>query len=149
MPCPEPFHVPTLLIIYNAFFLSLTQMLVFRSLYVMLSILLSMLVCAAGSLFCACLIRVQVYAPYVLARSRHELFSYLIKQITMLLLTISRCLAYAVQPAMILRCISLPCIGCCPKYTLHWTFFSCIWVLSTTINFVFAMFIVRPIGLHS
>ena len=35
-------------------------MLVLLSLYVMLSILLSILVCAAASLFCACLISVQV-----------------------------------------------------------------------------------------
>ena len=40
-------------------------MLVFLSLYVMLSILLSILVCAAASLFCACLVSVQVSASYV------------------------------------------------------------------------------------
>ena len=40
-------------------------MLVLLSLYVMLSILLSILVCAAASLFCACLVSVQVSAPYV------------------------------------------------------------------------------------
>ena len=50
----------TLLIIFA---LSLTQMLVFVSLYVMLSILLSVLVCAAASLFCACLVSVRVSAP--------------------------------------------------------------------------------------
>ena len=38
-------------------------MLVFLYLYVMLSILLSILVCAAASLFCACLVSVQVSAP--------------------------------------------------------------------------------------
>ena len=43
--------------------LSLTQMLVFLSLYVMLCTLLSILVCAARSLFCACLVSVQVSAP--------------------------------------------------------------------------------------
>ena len=48
-----------------SFVLSLTQMLVLLSLYVMLSILLSILVCAAASLFCACLVGVQVSAPYV------------------------------------------------------------------------------------
>ena len=31
----------------------------------------SILVCAAASLFCACLVSVQVYAPYVLAGSTH------------------------------------------------------------------------------
>ena len=45
------------------FVLSLTQMLVFLSMYVMLGILLSILVCAAASLFCACLVSVQVSAP--------------------------------------------------------------------------------------
>ena len=53
---------PTVLIISMACVLSLTQMLVFLSLYVMLSILLSILVCAAASLFCACL--VSVLGPY-------------------------------------------------------------------------------------
>ena len=43
--------------------LSLTQMLDFLSLYVMLSILLSILVCVAASLFCACLVSVQLSAP--------------------------------------------------------------------------------------
>ena len=47
------------------FVLSLIQMLVLLSLYVMFSILLSILVCAAASVFCACLISVQVSAPYV------------------------------------------------------------------------------------
>ena len=44
-------------------------MLVFLSLYVMLSILLSILVCAAASLFCASLVSVHVSAPYVIAGS--------------------------------------------------------------------------------
>ena len=56
MPCPGPFHLLTVLIKSMTFVLSLTQMLVFLSLYVMLSILLSILVCAAASLFCACLV---------------------------------------------------------------------------------------------
>ena len=46
-----------------SFVLSLTQMLVLLSLYVMLSVLFSILVCAAASLFCACLVSVQVSAP--------------------------------------------------------------------------------------
>ena len=48
-------------------------MLVLLSLYVMLTILLSILVCAAESLFCACLVSVQVSAPYVMAGSTQEL----------------------------------------------------------------------------
>ena len=97
----------TVLIISMTFVLSLTQMLVFLSLYVMLSIL-SILVCAAASLFCACLVSVQVSAPYyVIAGSTHELYTCLFRQMVRLLLKISRGLAYAAQPAMILRCIFL------------------------------------------
>ena len=81
------------------FVLSLTQMLVFLSLYVMLSILLSILVCAAARLFCACLVSVQVSAPYVIAGSTQELYtSCLFRQMARLLLKMSRCLAYAAQP---------------------------------------------------
>ena len=72
-PSQDHFMYLTVLIISMTFVLSLTQMLVFLSLYVMLSILLSMLVCAATSLFCACLVSVQVSAPYVMAGSTHEL----------------------------------------------------------------------------
>ena len=57
-PAQDHFIFLTLLIISMTFFLSLTQMLVFLSLYVMLSILLSILFCAAASLFCACLVSV-------------------------------------------------------------------------------------------
>ena len=64
-------------------------------------------VCAAASLFCACLVSVQVSAPYVIAGSTQELYTCLFRQMARLLLKMSRCLAYAAQPAMILRCISL------------------------------------------
>ena len=82
-------------------------MLVFLSLYVILSTLLSILVCAAASLFCACLVSVHVSAPYAIASSTLEFYTCLFRQTAMLLLKISRCLAYAAQPAMIRRCISL------------------------------------------
>ena len=59
-PAQDHFIFLTVLIISMTFVLSLTQMLDFLSLYVMLSILLSILVCAAASLFCACLVSVQV-----------------------------------------------------------------------------------------
>ena len=88
------------------FVFSLTQMLVFLSLYVMLSILLSTLVCAAASFFCACLVSVHVSAPYVIAGSTQELYTCIFRQMARLLLKISRCLANDAQPAMILRCIS-------------------------------------------
>ena len=55
-PAQDHFIFPTVLIISMTFVLSLTQTLVFLSLYVMLSILLSILVCAAASLLCACLV---------------------------------------------------------------------------------------------
>ena len=67
----------------------------------------SILVCAAPSLFCVCLVSVQVSAPYVIAGSTQELYTCLFRQMAMLLLKMSQCLAYAAQPAMILRCISL------------------------------------------
>ena len=121
------------------FALSLTQMLVFLSLYVMLSIFLSILVCVAASLCCACLVSIHVSAPYVIAGSTHELYTCL------LLLQISRCLAYAAQPAMILRCISL------------YRFFSGCSVVPRFLSahclqpspFFFAMFILRYIRLLS
>ena len=59
-PAQDHFIFLTVLIISMTFVLSLTQMLVFLSLYVMLSILLSIFVCAAASLFCACLVSVHV-----------------------------------------------------------------------------------------
>ena len=62
MPCPGPFHFSHSVDYIYEFCPPLTQMLVFLSLYVMLSILLSILVCAAASLFCACLVSVQ--GPY-------------------------------------------------------------------------------------
>ena len=107
--CPAQYHFIflTVLIISMTFVLSLTQMLVFLSLYVMLSILLSILVCAAASLLCACLVSVQVSAPYVIAGSTQELYTCLFRQMARLLLKISRCLTYASQPARILRCIFL------------------------------------------
>ena len=95
----------TVLYIYDVV-LSLTQMLVFLSLYVMLSILLSILVCAAASLFCACLVSVQVSASC--HSWQHSGVVHLSLQVDgKVALNISRCLAYTAQPAMILRCISL------------------------------------------
>ena len=53
--------VLTKLIMSMTFVLSLTQILIFLSLYVMLTILLSILVCAAASLFCACVLSPFLY----------------------------------------------------------------------------------------
>ena len=61
-------------------------MLVFLSLYVTLSILLSILVCAAASLLCVCLVSVQVSAPYGIAGSTQVLYTFLFRQMATLLL---------------------------------------------------------------
>ena len=58
----------------------LTQMLVLQSLYVMLGILLSILVCATASLVCVCLVSVQVSAPYAIAGSIRALYTCLFRQ---------------------------------------------------------------------
>ena len=62
-PAQDHFIFLTLLIISMTSVFSLTQTLVFLSLYVMLSILISILVCPAASLLCACLVSVQVSPP--------------------------------------------------------------------------------------
>ena len=76
----------------------------------LLSILLSILVCAAASLFCDCLVSLQVSAPYgvPVAGSTLDLLGLQLSlQIDgRLLLKRSRCLEYAIQCALILRCIS-------------------------------------------
>ena len=106
MPCPGPFHLSHSVDYIYDFVLSLTQMLVFLSLYSNVGILLSMLVCAAASLFCACLVSVQVSASC--HSWQHTGVDHLSLQVDgKVALNISRCLAYAAQPAMILRCISL------------------------------------------
>ena len=111
MPCPGPFHFSHSVhylayIDPMTFVVSLTHMLVLLSLCVMLSIFLSILVCAAASLFCACLVSVQVSAPYVIAGSTQELYTCLFRQMARLLSKISRCLVYAAQPAMNMLMIS-------------------------------------------
>ena len=62
-PAQDNFIFLKVYIISLTFVLFLAQMLVLLSLYVILSILLSILVCAAANLFCACLVSVQVSAP--------------------------------------------------------------------------------------
>ena len=89
--------------LYISVVLSLTQMLVLLYLYVMLSILLSILVC--GPQVCSGLVWSVSSVPYIIAGSTHELYTCLFRQMARLLLKISRCFAYAAPPAMILRCI--------------------------------------------
>ena len=63
------FILLTLLNMFMTFILSLTQVLVFLPLYMMLSMLLSMVVCKAASLSSVCLVSVHVCATYVIASS--------------------------------------------------------------------------------
>ena len=70
-PAQDHFIYLTVYIISMTFVLALTQMLVF----VCDVELLSILVCAATSLFCACLVSVQVSAPYAIAGSTQELYT--------------------------------------------------------------------------
>ena len=86
----------------------LIQMLVLLSLYVMLSILLSILVCAAASLICACLVSGQASAPRVIAGSTVEMLVHLSLQADgKVAFEDIPVFGYAAQPAMIIRCISL------------------------------------------
>ena len=92
------------------FVLSLTQILVLLSLYyVMLSIRLSSLVCGAASLFCARCFSIEVSVPYAIAGSAQQLYTCLFRQLAMLLLKRSLCLAYAAHPTRVLRCITYAC----------------------------------------
>ena len=64
--CPGPFNpiVFTLLIMSMTYVLSLTQMLLLLYVHVMLSMILSILLCAAAGLFCSYLVSVHVSVPY-------------------------------------------------------------------------------------
>ena len=103
-PAQDHFSFLKVLIISTTFVFSLIQMLVFLSLYVMLSILFSILVCVCSVLVWSVS---RSLHNCVIAISTQELYVCLFGQVTRLLLKISRCLTYATQPAMILRCISL------------------------------------------
>ena len=111
-------------------------MLVFLSLYVMLSILLSILVCAAARLSCACLVSVQVSAPYVITGSAHELYACHDCSLYLFVLVLFREAVVSSQVHVALDIFY--------QHIVH-----VIGVLSTTITFVFAMFILRPIRLLS
>ena len=71
-------------------------------LYLYVSILLSIVVCAAASLFCACLVSVQVSAPYVIAGSTGVVHLSLLADGKVAFEDIP-VFGYAAQPAMILR----------------------------------------------
>ena len=93
MPCPGLFHCSHSVDYIYDFCPLPDQDVGLSILYVMLSLLLSILVCAAASLFCPCVVSVQVSAPYATAGSTQELYTCLFRQMARLLLKISRCLA--------------------------------------------------------
>ena len=84
MPCLGPFHFSDIA----------GYRLVFLSLYMILSILPYILVCAPASFFCAYLVSVNLSASYIITGSTQELYTCLFRQMARLLLKISRCLAY-------------------------------------------------------
>ena len=77
-------------------------MFVFLSRCVIFNIPLSIFVFAAASLFLAWVVSVHDSAPYVIARSMHELYTCLFKHVPMLSLKMSRCLSNVDHPAVIL-----------------------------------------------
>ena len=161
--CPAQAHFIflTVLIIYMTFVLSLTQMLVFLSLYVMLSILLSILVCAAAGLFCACLVSVQVSAPYVIAAWQHTGVVHLSLQADGKVAFEDGPVFGVCRPAchdsslylivlvLFLEAVVLSQVHVALDISISILFTYIIGVLSTTITFVCAMFILRPIRLFS
>ena len=114
MPCPGPFHFShSVDYIYDCF-LSLPQMLVFLSLYrtdlrphiprwTEVNV-------TSKDRKTNIWVRERKHSYYVIAGSTQELYICLFRQMTRLLLKISRCLAYAAQPAMSLRCIYMTCV---------------------------------------
>ena len=84
MPCPGPFHFShSVDYIYE--FCPLPNPDVGPISVCDVELLLSILVCAAASLFCACLVSVQTSAPYVIAGGTQELYTCLFRQMARLL----------------------------------------------------------------
>ena len=73
--CPAQDHFILLVVFITSVtpVFALTQVFVFLSWYVILSILLSIFPCAAAGFFFACFVSDHVSAPYVTAGSTHEL----------------------------------------------------------------------------
>ena len=86
--CPAQDHFILLVVFITSVtpVFGLTQVFVFLSWYVILSILLSIFVCTASSFFSTCFVSDHVSAPYVIAGSTHELQTFLFRQMGKLLL---------------------------------------------------------------
>ena len=143
-----------------SFVLSLTQMLVLLSLYVMLSILLSILVCAAASLFCACLcpglctichswqhtgvVHLSLQADGKVAFEDNPVFGVCRP-------ACHESLLYLFVLVLFLEAVVLSQVHVAWDIYIStlFTFIGVLSYLSTTITFVFAMFILRPIRLLS
>ena len=108
MPCPGPFHFSHS-VDYICEFCPLTNPDVGPSIFVCDVEHTSFHFGLCGRKFVLCLFGQcpGLCTIYVIAGSTQELYTCLFRQMARLLLKISRCLAYAAQPAMILRCISL------------------------------------------
>ena len=105
--CPSPLPSSGLFNHVCDLCLSLIQMFVFLSRYVVVNIILSIFVCAAASLFFAWVVSAHVSAPYVSAGSTHKLYTFLVKHGPVLRLKMSWCLANAVHPAVIRKVRSM------------------------------------------
>ena len=107
MPCPGPFHF-SYSVDYIYDFCPLPDPDVGISVFVCDVEHTSFHFCLCGRKFVLCLFGQCPCLCTICHSWQHtELYTCLFRQMARLLLKISRCLAYAAQPAMILRCISL------------------------------------------
>ena len=107
MPCPGPFHF-SYSVDYIYDFCPLPDPDVGLSVFVCDVEHTSFHFCLCGRKFVLCLFgQCPCLCTICHSCSTQELYTCLFRQMARLLLKISRCLAYAAQPAMILRCISL------------------------------------------
>ena len=107
-PAHVHFRLFTCSIMSVTFVFSLTHMFVYLSRYVILSILLSICVCAAASLFFAWVVSAHVSTPSVIAESMRWRVS---SSILIPMFLLKMCMANAVHPAVILLWISLSCLS--------------------------------------
>ena len=106
MPCPGPFHF-SYSVDYIYDFCPLPDPDVGLSIFVCDVEPTSFHFGLYGRKFVLCLFGQCPGLCTVIAGSTQELYTCLFRQMARLLLKMSQCLAYAAQPAMLLRCISL------------------------------------------